>query len=79
MAEEVERTTEDRPRDTVVVEREGSRTNGGLIALAVIIILLLLFFLLGNPFSSGNDTSSDVNVDVPTPNVNVDTPDVNQQ
>jgi hypothetical protein len=74
MADEVIHTEEERPRDTVVVEREGPRANTGLIILAVIVILLLIFFLVGNPFGNGTDTTPDVNVDVPAPTVNTPTP-----
>jgi hypothetical protein len=71
MADEVVHTEDERPRDTVVVERDGGgRNNLGLIILAVVVILLLIFFLLGNPFSSSRDTTPDVNVDVPAPTVN---------
>lgn len=65
MADKVVRTEEERPRDTVVVEREG-KNSAGLIILAIIGFLLLLFFVFGNPFAGNdNDLTPDVNVDVP--------------
>lgn len=75
MANEVIHTEEERPRDTVVVEREGSKTNVGVIILAVIAILFLIFFLVGNPFGSSSGTTPEVDVNVPSPTVN--TPSTN--
>lgn len=75
MANEVIHTEDERPRDTVVVEREGSKTNVGVIILAVIAILFLIFFLVGNPFSGNSGTSPEVDVNVPSPTVN--TPSTN--
>lgn len=81
MADEYRRveTTDERPRDTVVV-KEGKRSIWPIV-LGIIIILLVIFWLFGNPFAGNTDVVPDVdipnevNIEVPNPDVNL--PDVN--
>lgn len=73
MADRVVNTDEERPRDTVVVEREG-KNSAGLIILAIIGFLLLLYFLFANPFGGSDGTVDDVDINVPTPTVDTQQP-----
>jgi hypothetical protein len=63
-------TTNERPRDTVVVERDNDsrpRSNSGLIIALVIIAVIIILFLIGNPFSGGGGGTTNTNVNLPNP------------
>lgn len=63
-------TTEERPRDTVVVDKDHDvaqhRNNTGLIVALVIIGLILLFLLFARPFGGGGGGTTDVTPSAPT-------------
>jgi hypothetical protein len=68
-------TTDERPRDTVVVERDSDaparHSNTGVVIALVIVGLILLFLLLGRFFggsSGGGGVTPNINVQTPTPN-----------
>ena len=64
-------TTDERPRDTVVVERDSDsparHSNTGVIIALVIIGLILLFLLFGRSFGGGGGSNVTPSVNVPAP------------
>ena len=66
MAEEIREVTE--PKREVVVERDRSSHVGTVVAVIVGLIIVVLLFMYGLPYLNGSSSSStDVNIQAPTP------------
>ncbi len=69
MVDEIREVREERPRETVVVERNSNSGLGAVVGAVLLVLFLLFVFFVWRPFSGNGATDIDVNV--PTPNVNV--------